>query len=148
MKLSDLTRSLVLRGFQKKDGNEHGTYVPPTGGKYWLILDAADSLDGNTWLCICPDDREFQIGVCVDPGGDVIECSISDDHVAARLIEYSPIPPSVDELLNGYHAAIDSIDGLAGDGLFDHSKLIKQLQHRLPAGLYVAAASEKGQAND
>lgn len=140
MNLSDLTTALVLRGFQKKDPGGPGTYVPPAGGRYWLILPATVSLDGNNWLCVYPDGNDMQISVCAAPGGTVEECSL---HISSSpvVVRFSSIPASLDGLLDGYNQ-VAAICNQAGDALLSDALLAQRLSNNLPDWLQVDVEAE------
>jgi hypothetical protein len=52
MNLSDITATLVKRGFPKKDYDCNGVYTVPPDGRHWHLLPVHESSDGMAWLWV------------------------------------------------------------------------------------------------
>ncbi|QNG26098.1 hypothetical protein [Synechococcus sp. HK01-R] len=140
MNIFTLTAGLVLRGYQKKDPGDLGTYVPPAGGRYWSILPAAVSCDGKHRLWVYPDGSDIKISVCAVFSGTVKKCSINIGSTPV-VVRFSPVPENLDGLLDGLDR-VAAICNQGGDALLDDALLAQHLKSNLPDWLQVDEAAE------
>ena len=137
MNLSELTFSLVSRGFPKSDFGENGVSVVPPDGRYWFLLPAADSCDGLAHPCISDSSGDT---VCLDLAADdqgtitgVSTYATSDGEPIASLNSVGQ--QSLDQLLAD-RTAIALAHGRYREALADHGGMASpwQIEPLLPAG--------------
>jgi hypothetical protein len=124
---------LVARGFQRKDGQgENNSYVPPADGRYWTLLPATESLDGQSWLWIYDQgDNDISLTLAANPSGAITTAHVFEGFAGTAVAIAEPVSRTLEQLLS------DRTTIAAGYFLTEDSQFAG-LEALLPAGWSLA----------
>lgn len=114
--ISAVTSWLVTRGFQRKDGQgENNSYVPPADGRYWTLLPATESLDGQSWLWICDQgDTDISLGLVANPTGNITTAHVAESFAGTTVATAESDGHTLEQLLHdratiaaGFYQTVD-----------------------------------------